>query len=211
MADELTSQQTAPVTPNEPGQSQASAPVAPQQSPAEQGQQTPQKSVNLYELPEFKEYQRQVSRTMTDMQRKLQEQEQRQHEAVMAGLSPEQKLAYQLQLKDREIQQYRQTFEQQQIDSQRAADIRNLSQWSGAPESVFAAAGSYDEAVRLAMEYARQNSPGAVAAQQQRLEANRVDLGVGKVLAPVDQKSAEAKVALDRGDTRAYFRMLLED
>jgi hypothetical protein len=214
MADELTSAPFAPATPNEPGQSQASPTAAPQQSPVvEQGQQTPSapSKVNLYELPEFKEYQRTISKTMTDLQRKLQEQEQRQHDAVMAQMSPEQKLAYQLRLKDQELTQYRQTLEQQQIAQQRAADIDRLATWSGAPANIFEAAETYDDAVRLAFEYARQNTPAAREAAQQRQEANRVDLGVGGALAPEERKKAEAKAALDRGDSRAYFKMLLED
>jgi hypothetical protein len=213
MADELTSQPIAPATPNEPGQSQASAPVAPQQSPGtEPGQQAPGKSsVNLYELPEFKAYQQQVSRTMSDMQRKLQEQEQRQHEAVMASMSPEQKVEYQLRLKDQRIQQYETTFARIEEEKQRQKDIEELSRSSGAPTSIFAAATSYEEAVKLALEYARQNSPQAQAVQQQRLEANRVDLGTGGASTPEDRKRSAMRDELAKGNALAYYKMLLED
>lgn len=213
MADELTSVPVAPATPNEPGQSQASVPVAPQQSPSgEPGQQVSEKKpVNLHELPEFRAYQSSVDKKLTALQQQLEAERRRQQEVTMAQMSPEQRTQYQLQLKDQEIAQYRQTLEQQQIAQQRAADIMRLSQWSGAPANIFEAAETYDDAVRLAMEYARQQSPQAQAAQQQRLEANRVDLGYSGPMTEADRRKAEAKAALDKGDSRAYFKLLLGD
>lgn len=211
MADELNSGQDAfGTTPNEPGD-QTSAPVTPQQSPVEPGGQVSAepKPVNLYELPEFKQYQSATDRRMAELQQKLAEQERRQHEAAMAQMTPEQRNQYQLQLAQQEIQQYRQTFQQMQEQQQRARDIAELSRLSGAPAKVFEAAETYEQATMLALEYARQNSPEALAARQQRQEANRVDLGSGAAVTADDRKLQAAREALRQGDSIAYFRELL--
>jgi hypothetical protein len=214
MADELTSVPVAPAPSNEPGQAQASTPVAPQQTPsAEPGTQVSaeKKPVNLHEIPEFRKYQSEQDRKFAELQRQLQEQSRRQHEATMAQLSPEQRAQYQLQLKDQEINRLNMTLEQREIAERRAADIQRLSTLSGTPASVLEQADTYDQAVELALEYARQQTPQAQAAQQQRAEANRVDLGFGGAMTDADRRRAEQKAALDRGDSRAYFKLLLGD
>ncbi len=209
MADLLTSPaEVAPVTPNEPG-AQTSQTEAPQQTP-EQGTQTPTK-VNLQEFPEFREYQRQIGRTMTDLQQRAQALEQQQREAAMAQMTPEQRTQYQLQWQAQQIQNYQLELQRREQDVQRQKDIAELSRRSGAPASVFEAAETFEEATMLALEYARQHSPQALAQQAERQEANRVDLGTGTAVTAGDRKLQEARAALAQGDSRAYFRMLLED
>lgn len=212
MADELNSGQGAfGATPNEPGD-QTSAPVTPQQSPVEQGGQASaeKQPVNLYELPEFKQYQSQTDRRMAELQQKLAEQERRQHEAAMAQMSPEQRTQYQLQLAQQQIQQYHAQFQTIQEQQQRAKDIAELSKLSGAPAKVFEAAENYEQATRLALEYARTHSPEALAAQQQRQEANRVDLGAGTSHTADERKVADARAALARGDAMTFYKSFFE-
>ena len=212
MADELNSGQGAfGTTPNEPG-GQTSAPATPQQSPVEPGGQASAetKSVNLYELPEFKQYQSQQDRRLAQLQQKLAEQEQRQHEATMAQMSPEQRTQYQLQLAQQQIQQYHQRFQSLQEQEQRNKDIAELAKLSGAPAEVFSAAETYDQATRLALEYARTHSPATLAAQQQRQEANRVDLGSGTAHTVDERKVVAAREALARGDAMTFYKSFFE-
>jgi len=212
MADELNSGPGAfGTTPNEPG-GQTSAPATPQQSPVEPGGQASAetKSVNLYELPEFKQYQSQQDRRLAQLQQKLAEQEQRQHEATMAQMSPEQRTQYQLQLAQQQIQNYHQQFQSIQEQKQRERDIAELAKLSGAPAEVFSAAETYDQATRLALEYARTHSPATLAAQQQRSEANRVDLGSGSAHTTDERKVIAAREALARGDAMTFYKSFFE-
>lgn len=192
-------------TPNEPG-AQTSTPGTPQQSP-EPGKSA---SVNWQDTPEFKQYQSKQDQRLAQLQQKLAEQEQRQHEVAMAQMSPEQRTQYQLGLAQQQLQNYQQQFRSIQEQNQRNADILELAKLSGAPAEVFAAAETYDQATRLALEYARTHSPGTLAAQQQRQEANRVDLGSGSTHTVDERKTAAAREALARGDAMTFYKSFFE-
>lgn len=211
MADELNSGPGAfGTTPNEPG-GQTSAPATPQQLPSEPGNQaSSEQKVNLYELPEFKQYQSKQDQRLAQLQQKLAEQEQRQHEATMAQLSPEQRTQYQLQLAQQQLQNYQMQFRSIQEQTQRQKDIDELAKLSGAPAEVFAAAETYDQATRLALEYARTHSPGALAAREQRTEANRVDLGSGSAHTVDERKVIAAREALRQGDAITFYKSFFE-
>lgn len=191
-------------TPNEPG-GQTSTPSTPQQSP-EPGKQ----AVNWQDSPEFKKYQAQQDQRLTALQQKLAEQEQRQHEATMAQLSPEQRTQYQLQLAQQQLQNYQRQFQTIQEQTQRQKDIEELSKLSGAPAEVFAAAETYDQATRLALQYARENSPQALAERQAKQEANRVDLGAGSAHTTDERKVIAAREALARGDAMTFYKSFFE-
>ena len=210
MADELTSGPSAFET-SESGQPQTSADSTPQQSTPEGGsQQTSAKPVNLHELPEFRQYQATVDRKMAQLQAQLGQFEQNRHEQAMAGMDDVQRRDYLLSLKDRELQSYREQMAQAQQAQQRMSDIQRLSDWSGAPAKVLEAAETYDDAVRLAFGYVKENGTAAQQAQAERAAANKVDLGGGKPITPEDQRKKQADELLAKGDTRSYFKMLLE-
>lgn len=213
MADELTSAFLAS-EPSTQGVEQAqTSSEAPQQSePVAGSTQTPEKKpVNLYELPEFKSYQAQVTKTMTQLQQQLQQFEASRHEQAMAGMDDLERRDYLLNLKERELEAYRVQAQQAQIAQQRMQDIQKLSTMSGAPTTIFEAAETYDDAVRLAMEYMRTNGTAAQQAQVERAAANRVDLGGGKPLTPQEQRERTMTDLLKKGDTRSYFKMMLEE
>jgi len=213
MADELTSAFLAS-EPSTQGVEQAqTSSEAPQQSePVAGSTQTPEKKpVNLYELPEFKSYQAQVTKTMTQLQQQLQQFEASRHEQAMAGMDDLERRDYLLNLKEKELEAYRVQAQQAQIAQQRMQDIQKLSTMSGAPTTIFEAAETYDDAVRLAMEYMRTNGTAAQQAQVERAAANRVDLGGGKPLTPQEQRERTMTDLLKKGDTRSYFKMMLEE
>jgi hypothetical protein len=213
MAEELTSGLLASATPNEPGQSQTSEVAAPQSAPAEEpGRQVSDpKPVNLHELPEFRRYQSEQDKKLTALQRELEATRAQQQQAAMAQMTPEQRMQYQVQMQQQELQRYQQMVQQQEIAQQRQKDIDKLSQMSGAPSKVFEAAETYDDAVIIAMNYMRENSPQAIAARQEKAAANKVDLGGGgQVVTAEDARQREMNAALAKGDSRTYFKMLLE-
>jgi hypothetical protein len=214
MAEELTSGLLASAPSNEPGQAQTSEVAAPQSAPVEEpGQRVSDpKPVNLHELPEFRRYQSEQDKKFTALQRELEATRAQQQQAAMAQMTPEQRMQYQVQMQQQELQRYQQMVQQQQIAQQKQQDIDKLSKLSGAPSSVFEAAETYDDAVLIAMNYMRENTPQAVAARQEKAAANKVDLGGGgQVVTAETVRQKEMDAALAKGDSRTYFKLLLEN
>lgn len=188
-------------TPNEPGVSQTSAPAP--QSPE------PAKPVNWQDSPEFKAYQSQQDKRVTELQQRLAAQEQRQHEIAMQSMNPEQRTQYQMQLLQQQNQQYQAYLQTMRGQEQKRKDIEELSKLSGAPADVLANAETYDQATRLALQYAREHSPASLEAQKAKQEANRVDLGAGVAHTADDRKAAAARDALAKGDASTFYKFAL--
>jgi hypothetical protein len=202
VAEELTSVGNATETPN--GQSPSSV-----ETPQEQ--QTPkQEKVNLFDLPEFKGYQEQFNRTVRTLQTELQQMKQAQVQAQMSGMDDLEKANYALQLKEQEIGQYRQAMQQQQIEAQRQADLATLSEDSGAPMGVLNVAETYDQAVKLALKWMKDNGASKAEIAEAKREANQVDLGGGGAVTPQDRDTKERQEMLKRGDTKSLFMRMLE-
>lgn len=188
-------------TPNEPGGSQTSTPVP--QSPE------PSKPVNWQDSPEFKAYQSQQDKRVTELQQRLAEQERRQHEIAMQSMSPEQRTQYQMQLLQQQNQQYQAYLQTMRDQEQKRKDIEELSKLSGAPADVLSQAETYDQATRLALQYAREHSPQAQAERQAKQEANRVDLGAGVAHTADERKAVAAREALAKGDATTFYKFAL--
>jgi hypothetical protein len=202
VAEEPTSEVNASGTP-EQGQPQTSEGTTPQSQPK-------QDRVNLFDLPEFKGYQAQFNRTVSSLQAELQQLRQAQVQAQMSGMDDLEKANYALQLKDQEIAQYRQSMQQQQIEVQRQADLATLSEDSGAPMGVLNVAGTYDEAVKLALKWMKDNGASKAEIAEAKREANQVDLGGGGAVTPQDRDTKERNDMLKRGDTKSLFMRMLE-
>jgi soluble cytochrome b562 len=176
-----------------------------------QEQQTPkQEKVNLFDLPEFKGYQEQFNRTVRTLQTELQQMKQAQVQAQMSGMDDLEKANYALQLKEQEIGQYRQAMQQQQIEAQRQADLATLSEDSGAPMGVLNVAETYDQAVKLALKWMKDNGASKAEIAEAKREANQVDLGGGGAVTPQDRDTKERQEMLKRGDTKSLFMRMLE-
>lgn len=216
MAEELTSSQTASASPA-PGQTQTSENAAPQSQPQQaQQQQTPTETpkpakVNLQDLPEFRQFQAQQNRTITALQQELARIRQEAEQAKMAEMDDTEKLQYQIQQKDAVLRQMQEEMENQRLMAQRYADLQKLAQWSGASIETLDVAETYDDAVRLAMEFMRENNSKAVAARQERTEANRVDLGGGTPSTPESRRQTQMNEYLKSGNTKEYIKSLLSE
>jgi vacuolar-type H+-ATPase subunit I/STV1 len=206
MADELTSVENTTGTPND-GQTQSSVGAAPQERAPEN--KTTEK-VDLFKLPEFRGYQAQMNRTVSQLQNELAQLKQAQAAAKMEGMDELERATYLLQEKENELNQYRAALHQREIQAQRDADLSELSDLTGAPKNVLAVAETYDEAVKLSIQWMKENGATAKEIREAKAEANRVDLGGGKAVTPVDREAQERADLLKRGDTKNYFLRILE-
>jgi hypothetical protein len=201
VADEPTSEVNASETPS--GQTQTSEGTAPQSQPK-------QEKVNLFDLPEFKGYQQQFNRTVSALQSELQQLKQQQTQAQMSGMDDLEKANFLLQQKEQEIAGYRQAMQQAQIEQQRQRDLQALAEDSGAPMGVLGVAETYDEAVKLALKWMKDNGATKAEIAEAKKEANAVDLGGGGAVTPQDRETKERNELLKRGDTRSLFMKMLE-
>jgi hypothetical protein len=202
VAEEPTSVGSASETPLE-GQAQTSESNAPQSQPK-------QEKVNLFDLPEFKGYQAQFNRTVSALQSEVQQLRAHQQQAQMSGMDDLEKANFLLQEKEREIAGYRQAMQQAQIDQQRQRDLQALAEDSGAPMGVLGVAETYDEAVKLALKWMKDNGASKAEIAEAKREANQVDLGGGGAVTPQDRDSKERSEMLKRGDTKSLFMRMLE-
>jgi DNA-binding transcriptional MerR regulator len=202
MADEQTSEATgASGTPE--GQPQTSAEATPQQQP-----QT--NKVDLFKLDEFKGYQAQVTRTINALQAELGQLKNAQTAARMEGMDELEQATFLLQQKDEELAQYRKTLQQQEMMQQRWQDLQELSELTGAPISELNEATKYDDAVKAAIKWMKDNGATAKEIKEAKQEANRVDLGGGAANTPQDRAAKDRAELLKAGDTRKLFMQMLE-
>lgn len=201
MAEEQTSAQDASETSQE--QSQTSDNTAPQQPAASS-------KINLQDLPEFKNYQAQFTRTVNGLQAELAQLRQAQQAARMEGMDELERANFLLQQKEEELTQYRQQMQQAQIAQQRFADLQNLASMTGAPMNVLDVAGTYDEAVKLSIQWMKENGATKQEIAAAKKEANAVDLGGGGASTPQDREARERAELLKSGNTRDYYKRLLE-
>jgi len=201
MAEEQTSAVNAPETSQE--QPQTSENTAPQQPAASS-------KVNLQEIPEFKNYQAQFTRTVNGLQAELAQLRQAQAAARMEGMDELERANFLLQQKEEEIAQYRQQMQQQQIAQQRFTDLTNLAEMTGAPMNVLNVAGTYDEAVKLSIQWMKENGATKQEIAAAKKEANAVDLGGGGASTPQDRADRERQELLKSGNTRELFKRMFE-
>ena len=201
MAEEPTSVDNASEIPA--GQPQTSEGAAPQSQPTKE-------KVNLFDLPEFKGYQQQFNRTVSSLQAEVQQLRQQQAQAQMSGMDDLEKANFLLQQKEQEIAQYRTAMQQAQINQQRQTDLQSLAENSGAPMHVLGVAETYDEAVKLALAWMKEQGASKAEIAEAKKEANSVDLGGGAASTPQDREARERTEMLKRGDTRSLFLKMLE-
>lgn len=201
MADEQTS--VADASENPEGQTQTSV----EQTPPQQPQAN---KVDLFTLPEFKGYQAQVTRTINTLQTELQQLKQAQTAARMEGMDELEQATFLLQQKDEELAEARKELQRQEMMQQRWRDLQELSELTGAPVSEMAEATKYDDAVKAAIKWMKENGATAKEVREAKQEANRVDLGGGAASTPTDRAAKERQELLKAGDTRKLFLQMLE-
>lgn len=210
--------QSGEATSGEAPQSQQPAPVEATQAPAPSQPQTQQaqKPVNLFELPEFRQYQATQERRATEMQKRLQEYEAQMEQFATANMDDFQKAQWEREKfkrvaaeREQQMASMQQQFEAAQMAAQRQADLTALSQEYGVDASEIAGARTYDEAKFMAQSRQLQKQIEELR-QAQRAQTNRPDLGGGRANTPGDRLSADLDKALKNRDAVAYVRLLSE-
>lgn len=202
MADdqELTSSTTPSAPP--PGQAQPDG-VAPQ--PA--SEQT-QKPVNLFELPDFRAYQAQITRNQQQeraaYEQRIQQLEQRMVQAEESGLDDFEKTQRRNQRLEQQIAYIQQAEQQRQYqaDEQRRVleDMQLVARKTGVPIDQLYKAQTLEQAWDIGLTYQEQRRTTTAQAEEQKKAAHQPDMGQGKAPGPssrTDQKLREAKTSVD--------------
>lgn len=212
MADEKT-----PVAGNDGASPEVAPPV--DQSPAQPeagksvsdraGSQA--KGEDLSSHPQFRALQSNYDRKIAQMQQELQAARRAAEQALTKDMTQAEREEYQRSQRDQEFQQARQELEMQRQAIQRQQDILSLSAESGAPYDVLDQATTYDEAVKLALGWAKktaaQQAQATWEAQQAKREANSVDVGGGKASTPDDDWTRQYREAKESRDPVEIMRL----
>lgn len=204
MAENTTSENALSGTPQ--GQSQPTS-ESPQSQPVEQAQE--RKPVNLYDLPEFREFQSRKDRElrqMRDESSRQMAQMQAQLEALQTKDMPdEQRGMYELQKRDHHIQRLQSEMQAMRAEQARMAALAEISHDTGIPLDLLTDADNPDEAWRRGVRWAKENLSKA---QQERVEeqrANAVDLGRGRGQSAAVDLRDEYRQALENNDAAALY------
>lgn len=215
--DGLTSLTPAPgVTPQAPAVPQPEVTAdsaAPGATPAKP-QEAERKPVNLFEVPEFRNFQAAV---IAPMQRELQELRSFRKQAETANLDPEEKLRYDYNELQRQYEEERAERARLQTETQKERDLAMLFQEFGAPREVLESSQTYEEA-RLRAEVWKnkreieqlRRGVQAQADDGPRYQAPQVELGGSRPPTTRQQWENQVQEARQRGDTTAYYRLMMQ-
>ena len=201
-----------PQTTAPPEAGQAQTQTAPSQQQTQQTQAD--KPINLYSIPEFRQYQATQERRAAELQKKLAEYEAQLEQATMAGLDDFQRAQYQAEKykrtageREQQLAEMQQQIQYQQMLAQRQADIAALAQEFGVPADTLENARTYDEARYMAQARKLEQELEQVR-QQQRAVTNRTDIGGGRANTPADRMDTEFDKAVKAKDPFAYVSLL---
>lgn len=228
MADELTSN-VAPDPPSEsPAQGQPTEQAEPRAAepqsqavagskPTSEPKSKDKSGVNLFELPEFRQYQstltRQQQQREQEYQRKLAEYEQRMQQLEEANLDDYEKAQRRAERAENELNKFRtqMTQQQQQEEANRKIleDMQRISTKTGIPIERLFTAQSYDEAWEMGLAHLKEQSTVLQKAEEERLEANRTVVGGGKASTPTDRTAKVQNEYLSKKDGKGYIHSIL--
>ncbi len=181
------------------------------QEAAAQPQQSQSERVNLFEIPEFRNYQAQMNRQIAEMQRRSQETQQELHAARMAQMDDLEKANYTSQQYQQSYEQLLEQNERQQLEWQRWQTLNELSQKTGVPIEQLQGAATPKEAYEIAiagmMTQTEALANARAAELAQRIEANRPDLGMGST---TDKQTTLRRAIADK-DTRSFYKELFSE
>jgi len=210
--DELTSPVSSePASPSpspESGQATETS-GATETTPQQSQPQTSQPRINLFESPEFRQFQASQQRQIAEYQRQAQEYQQQLHAARMEQMDDLEKANYTADQYRGAYEQMQQQVERQQLEYQRWQTLQELSVKTGVPVEKLSVAATPKDAYELAIAEMKAqtetiaNTRAAELAKRQ--EANRPDIGGGSLANASESGLAQAASA---GDVTAYIRQL---
>jgi hypothetical protein len=176
--------------------------------------------VNLDELPEFRQFKSATDKRIAEMERRYQaqlaaaqQQQEQLRQQQLASMEPEDRVAYELAEERRLRAAAEQRAQAYEVEQAKRAALQGIADKAKVPVDVLMDATSPDHAWELAWDYREQEAakaaketPEAKAARQQKREANKVDLGIGKPPpSPDDWESIDKLYRDGKIDTREYF------
>lgn len=218
MSDDLTNFDDASLESPDLGQAEgtsANESQSPQETQAPSQPQTQQqgKPVNLFEIPEFRQYQAGQERQKAEQAKRMAELEAQLEQFATANMDDFQRAQWEREKYKRQaeqaagtVSQYERQMQELQVQQQRYNDLMQLSQEYGVPADALQSARTYEEAKLMAQVRKMEQQLSA-----QRAETNRPDLGGGRANTPTDRRDAEFKKAMRSGDPVAYLRLLDSD
>jgi len=214
--DELTSSTLVPgETPQVPAvpQPEVTADSAASGATPAKPQEAERKPVNLFEVPEFRDFQRAV---VSPMQRELQELRNRIKQAETANLDPEERLQYEYKDLQQQLEFERSERARLQTERQRETDLAALSREYGVPRAALETAESFQDAKMKAIELKYQQEIEQLRRGPQsqddgpRYQAPQVEVGGSRLPTTRQQWEHQVAEAKQRGDTTAYYRLMMQ-
>lgn len=172
-----------------------------------------EKKVNLYEIPEFREYQSAMTKRQQELERQAAELAARERESRLSKMNDYEKQKFLAQEAQQRAQALEQRLQYMEALAQREADIKALSQKTGAPEEMLMQAATYIEASELAVEWVAQNADKTVKekvkAALSAQKANQPDMGGGAPKSPLSAKEERVQVARNQRNAKDFVAAIL--
>lgn len=180
--------------------------------------------VNLDESPEFRKWKSEYDRKFAEMQRKHNEElanltsyQQQLRQQQLANMEPEDRIAFERDEAIRRAEAAERRAQAYEVDQAKRNALQGIATKAKVPVDILMEATSPDHAWEIAWDYKerqdaerQRESEEAKQARQQKREANKVDLGVGKPPPSGDDWEAiEKRYREGKLDTREYFNLAL--
>lgn len=193
---------------------QADSAPQPREEAAPKGEQQKPSKVNLYELPEFRQYQSSVSRQVEEERQRRLALEKQVEQERLAKMNDYQKEKYFRQQAEARAQELEQRLALNELRDAKQRDLKSLSDLTGAPLDIFDGVESLVDANMVAMKWMKENSEKQIkerlkAALDAR-EANQPDTGGGAPRPTLTPREEKFQQAASNRNATAYVAALLE-
>lgn len=180
--------------------------------------------VNLDDSPDFREWKKRYDQKLSSLERSYQQQlaearaqQERIHQQQLAQMEPEDRIAYERDLALQRAEAAERRAQAYEVEQAKRAALQGIATKAKVPVDVLMDATSPDHAWELAWDYREQEAAKAAketdearAKRQEKREANKVDLGIGKPPpSPDDWGAIEKRYREGKLDTREYFNLAL--
>lgn len=223
----MAEEQTSPTTPQAPSET-ASAPSggqAAEQAPVERAEPQPQsgtetasqptkavdkpkQKTNLFQDPEFRKYQAQMTRNQQALQQQLQQAQQEMKQLRQSGMTDDQKKDAMIDELQAEIQGYQQQQQQNAENERILNDMRLVHDKTGVPLEDLYSSTSFEDAWDIGIAYLKDQGAAKVEQDEAQRAANKVVHGGGGTSTPTDRATKKVEDAYKSGDVRAFMREL---
>lgn len=216
--------QSQPTSASTPAPQSTSNTAAPAAATGAQASDTSSKPVNLFELPEFRQYQSQAEKRAAQerqtYQRQLAEMQQQMQQFRLQSAPEEERALIERDMYKQQLTQLTAEQQRQAALAQQWGDIQRLAEFSGlkAEELWQQNFSNIGDAAFYAMEHMtkaqkanfEKSLEAAIAERERKREANAVDLGGGAPVTTDDVKTRRMNDALKAKDGKSFVLQYLQ-